>query len=304
MLDNIGLELSSVGMAEYNQIIKNLQVERPEDSEKMIVKWNGMHISYYPNVLKLTIANSLHKLYNLLFNDLRNNNSNDFHLADCNALTDCLSIVYFNRSPKEFRVCGGLEFGMNIDTGEIKPFDIVDRWLSYNGKQVFPAIPPKGKPIQKMSCHSDYRIKGYDKGIQSGLNGIINRNILRYEIVVHQPRKIRQILSLQGNSFISLEEVNHHDAWVSFYRHLMNTYDKISKAPLLKEGIGEEDINFVHGYINHLMANDRKLSMNKSSYNKWRAKAKNVYFKYDKSELNVHNFVRRKLEQKFIDISN
>jgi hypothetical protein len=304
MLDNVGLELSSVRMEEYNQIIKNLQVERPEDSEKMIVKWNGMHISYYPNILKLTIANSLHKLYNLLFNDLRDNNTNDFHLADCNALTECLSAIYFNRSPKEFRVCGGLEFGMNINTGEIKPFDIVKRWLSYNGKEIYASLPRKGIPIQKMSCHSDYRIKGYNKSMQSGIYGLCKSNIFRYEIVVHQPRKIRQIMGLEGNSFISLDEINQHNTWVSFYKHLMSTYDKICKAPLLKEGIAEEDLNLLHGYIYPLMAEDRKLTMSKSSYNKWRAKAKNVYIKYDTNELNVHNFVRKKLEQKFVDISN
>lgn len=304
MLDNVGLRLESVSWGNYNQILERIGATMPLERKVMNVKWHNMRLTYYPNAKRLVLKNSLHKLYNNLMGGIKDSNSNDFHLADLNVLVDLFSIEYFDRDASDFKITDSLESGLNINTGYIKPFDIVNRWLSFKENEFYASVPRKGKPLLKASCLSDYRVKGYDKGKQSGIYCEQHKNILRYEIAVGQLRKVRTILGSDKNEDVSLSDLNEHEAWVTLYYNLLENYDAIKKIPFLSSEIDRVDINELYGYISPLMAEDIKRTMHKSSYNKWRAKSKKVYEKYDSLDLNIHNMIRHRLKEKFIDICN
>lgn len=304
MLDNVGLRLEAVSMDNYNQIIEKIGVCRPQESEAMHVKWHNMRLTYYPNAGRLVLINSLHKLYNSLSGSPHLSNANDFHLTDCNALTDWLSMLYFDRDPDDFKVTTKFEFGMNINTGHTAPFDIVRRWLSCNGNEFYASPPKKGRPILKASYHSDYKVKGYDKGLESGIHCGGTNNILRYEVVVSEIRKVRKILCYSKDYEVSLKDINDHVAWYNLYCSLIKTYDTIRKVPLIDAEMAEEDIFKLHGYISPFIAEDLCRLMGRNKYSRWRAKARKLYDRLDKNELNIHNLLRSKLEEKFRDLYN
>jgi hypothetical protein len=302
MLDNVGLELSSVTLDEYNQIIKNLQVERPEDSDKMKVYWYNMQIVYFPKCQKLLIQNSLHKLFNLITKNV-NSNSNDFGLADLNMLSGWFSNVYFNRPLEDFRISRRFEFGLNVSTGNKKAIDIVNLWLSFkmNPFYVVPPLKKGQKPLQRTCYFCDYKVKIYDKLKQEKACEINNKNILRYEIAVEQLRKLESILGIKN---ISLKSVNEHEVWVKLYFYLLDVYDSIAKIPLIDERIPIEDIYTSYSYMDSIMAKTIKNNVKENSFKRMRERAKNVFLKYDMDNSNVHNILRLKIQNKFIDLCN
>lgn len=297
MLDNLGLKLEGVSFEDFLRMCINMGIEPPLESEKMVCMWHNVRVTYYPNVRQLVLKNSLHKLYNSISTGYEGNDT-DFSLSNMNGITDCMSLLIFNRAQEDFIVTGNCEFGMNINTGGINPMEIIERWESCDNPFYY-MEPRRGKPIQKNCCYSDYKLKIYDKGRQMQRSGI---NLLRYEITVWQLRKLRNILGHQGD--ITLKELNEHECWVKLFRYLLKKYDEVKKRPFFTENISMEELYKIHSYCNYALSEDIKRMMNVNTYNKQRAQFKKSYDLYSMMEGNIHLQIREKLQTKFLDLCN
>lgn len=300
MLDNVGLELDSVCEVSYHKILENLGVERPRESNKMRAMWKNMQLLYFPDSKKLVIQNSLHKLYNAL-NSGSLTNANDFNFAEMHFLSEWLSKVYFERPIEDFKLTRRVEFGFNISTSHIPAIDVVNLWLSIK-MHPFYMEPPRNKgqkPLQKTCYFCDYKVKVYDKAKQEGITTLSTKNILRYEIAIEQPRKWEKIFNIKG---ASLKDINEHETWEKMYSYLLRTYDSIAKIPLIDKDIPLDDIYVSYSYLDGLMANTIRHNLNKSSYKRQRQKAKELYNKFDKDDSNIHNIIRERIKNKFIEL--
>jgi len=101
------------------------------DSEKVKFKYGNLFWVYYPNTGHLTISNSLHKFYNLEFNDLLHEaiNHNDFSFSALLTVVHYLSEI-LERTPEELIISSRFEFGLNIYTDTFKPFDVISKYQS------------------------------------------------------------------------------------------------------------------------------------------------------------------------------
>lgn len=154
----------------------------------------------------------------------------------------------------------------------------------------------KGKPIQRMCYLSDYKLKFYDKSKQAE---IADQDLLRYEIIFTELRKIRQVLGFQISDPLSLLTLNDSEVWSKFFKNLIQTYDAIRKIPLIKGQISIPDIAEIHGYCNKIMADDIKMNMNVHSFKKKRSEMSKIYEFYNSRVDNYHLVVRDKLITKY-----
>jgi hypothetical protein len=260
-----------------------VNIDCPINSNRVHFDLYNLRINYFPNDRSLVVKNSLHKFYNSSVGDLKTaDNYNDFHFTDMLAVADILSEVYFNRSIEELELSTNLEVGVNIEVIGYKPFDIIDRYLSYqvcNSSNSFVTCEPrgdKGKPLMRKCYMSDYQLKFYDKSKQANIN---HMQILRYEVVFSQLRKIRAVLSKETLTMKTLCEV---DTWCCFGDYLLQAYNNIRKLPIIDLQVEIPALNKIHSYCDKHFKEDLIRSMSKSAYNRARIENKAVYENWDR----------------------
>lgn len=110
---------------------------------------------------RVIIEGSIHKFWN--GND---SNGNDFpQWALRQSIEELAQELCF--SPKDSRIVG-LEYGVNI-VPPINTSDLINRMICYDWRVPFESLKGiKGRGNGKQANLSNYRIKGYDKGLQEG----------------------------------------------------------------------------------------------------------------------------------------
>ena len=298
MIDNIGLRVSNFGIGEYTAAMQKLNIEIPQNASIMTTNWGNMRIKYYPLSEVLTLKNSIHKLYNGFAGSGEFINSNDFTFS--NALTTKEMIIdVFERDASDFKIYSTFEWGVNVET-KVDPSSIFYRYLSYSAKSIssdFYAVSyGKGKDIQREVGMQEWRIKFYDKSKQEG---ITNKKIIRYELVVHQLRKLTRILGIKD---LSLETVMQIPMWMKLKDELLRVYDSIKKLPLItgKEVISIDDYVKASSFCNSMLNRDIKAIYGGNAGLRFKRECKSIYERLVKSEENLHNLVRCSMEQAFL----
>jgi len=287
---------------DFIDLTTRLDVNCPIDNNRVWFDLLKLRINYFPNENKLRIKNSMHGYYNAMHGSLRQwINYNDFTFFDFQIVCESWSKIIFERPLEDFKLSTNFEVGLNIDSQEYTPFEVITKYMSYitTTTNEFYTCPPsnlKGKPLQRMCYMSDYKIKGYDKSKQSHL---AKQGLLRYEIVYTELRKIRKSLNMPANSIISLQTLNDLNVWDKLFNDIIKMYDAIKKIPLITDAYPLDDIFKVHAYCNKKLADDIKRGMNVNTYNKLRASYKKVYNHYDLLHTNYHQIIRQKLISKY-----
>lgn len=300
MLDNISFSINNFPYDDFQKIPPKIGIENPQKSERIKIVYHNLRIEYYPNSRILKVKNSIHKFYNSVVNGLPYN-SDDFDFEKFVFITKYLEEI-IGRPANEMLIHSPFEFGLNINTGNVTPLYVINRYksCSINSHNEFHTTPPrKGKPFQRICCFSDWRIKAYDKTIQSGVTG---KNILRFEIVISELRKLKHILKKTDS--VTLEYLNDRDVWVTLFEYILSIYDRIAKIPCIDETTPVQDINSIYNYSDKLMAEDISVTMNRSAYQNFRKNSKEVYTIYDRRVDNIHNSIREQMVEKFKDLYN
>lgn len=294
MIDNITIR-TSYNDQDFERLTHRLGLFAPIDSDKIKVDWSNLRFKYYPNNQVLTLSNSLHKFYNLEFNELLMSpvNHNNFSYSDFYTVASYLSEWVFQKSLNELNISSRFEFGFNISTDSHKPFDLLSKFQSCvttHVNEFFTVEPYKGKPIQRNCRFSDWYIKGYDKGKQVGLNNI---NLLRFEIVVTEMRKLRQVL---GTQTTTLNDICNPLAWHTLFKFLISTYDNIRKVPQIDRIVlPVDEIHSIYGYCNKLLRADLKQHLSDHHFEILNKQNKTVYDRFNLSDNNYHNVIRQKM---------
>ncbi|MFD1630232.1 hypothetical protein [Pseudopedobacter beijingensis] len=267
----------------------------------MIVFFENLRIGYYPNIQQLKIQNSLHRFFNRTCAEIKTEGSyNDFKLIDFCVVCYMFSEFYFERSLEDFKLSTRFETGVNVDCGGYKPMEIMQRYNSYQaGTSIvdFQTIEPYGSRIEKPTTRkvflSDYQLKSYDKAVESKLSG---RNLLRYEIVYGQIRKIRSVL---GTQEINLGTLCKWENWKLLGDYLVETYSRIKKLPLITSSkLTIEEINMIHAVSNKHLRKDLSTNLSRHYYSKYLNECKTVYNRISVLEDNYHEVMHKKIADK------
>lgn len=287
-------------MDDYKKFLELVDLQIPQESEIMKVKFENLNITFYPNSNKLNIANSLHKFFNRTYADVKfDGNYNDFCLSNFSSLMYLFSEFYFERDLKDFEVSTKFEAGVNVDVGGFKPMDIMERFESYqvcNSINSFETIDKWGgsigKAIMRKVFLSDYQLKAYSKSAESNLS---NMNLLRFEVVVGQIRKLRSIL---GVNEITLQTLDNYNSWKVLGDYVDSCYRNIKKIPLNQRDLTIDELNKVYAYCNKNFKMDIAKHLSRHNYTKYMNECKDVFMKVSQQEDNYHNTLEEKISNK------
>lgn len=298
MIDNIQIR-TQFSDQDFKKMVAKLSLNVPINSDKVKFDWENLRFTYYPNISKLIVTNSLHKFYNLVYNETVKSaiNHNDFTIQNFYTVVDFLAEYLFEKSFQELFISSRFEFGLNIDTENYKPFDIISKYQSISSTHInefYTVAPKQGKPIQRNCNFSDYYYKGYCKSTQAN---IVNANILRFEIVVTELRKLRHILKVEDITIADLVKLEN---WCNMFNFLIDTYDSIRKIPDIKnQSLSLEEINAIYSYCNKMKRSDIQKSTTRYYFEQLNKNFKTIYEKLNESENNYHNIVKVKMIQTF-----
>lgn len=305
MIDYASYQIKNFSNNEFEKLVERMGVICPINSNKLNFDFHNLKINYYPNDNSIRISNSMHKFYNSALGTLKSaQNYNDFMLKDMRAVADIISIIYFDRPTTDFMLSRKLEVGINVNALGYKPFDIIDRYLSYQvGSSNNPVVTceplGKGKPVLRKCYLSDYKLKFYDKSKQANLS---IKSILRYEVVFEQLRKIRAVL---GEQNLTMETLCEDKNWYRFGCYLLDAYRNVKKLPLIDgETIIVEDLNKIHAHCNYHFKADLKRALRPNTYEKTRVINKNCYSCWDNNPNNIHLAIENKIINKINQLAN
>jgi len=293
MIDNIKIKVK-ISESQYNRVCEWLNFKPGIDADKIYNNYFNLRFGYYPNIQQLIIENSIHKFYNRVFENIDGNYTDftltQFHTA-CHYICSLLEV-----DMAETLIGSKFEFGVNVNTCPYNTFSLICKWLSHATTHIneFYTVPPfTGKPFQRTSYSSDYKIKVYDKSIQAK---IYNKEILRYEIVVTEIRKLKQILSCGQ---ISLDTLANHHTWAILFNFLLTTYQQVRKIPqIASTAISQSDITSIYSYCCALMRHDMQSVLTKYHFTKLNSINKKIYDIHNKSPDNFFNELFKRIKEK------
>lgn len=293
MIDNIQIKTSCTD-DEFLKLTEKISVDAPINSEKIKFDYANLRGVYYPNINKLTLTNSWHKFYNLEFGQYHASvNHNDFSFSNFYTVADFLSEWVLEKAFTDLHISSKYEFGLNINTDFHQPFNLISKYQSCiltHANEFFTVPPYSGKPIQRSCYFSDWYIKAYDKGLQAG---VITTNLLRFEIVVTELRKLRNILKVDA---VSIADIVTIQAWDNMFNFLIATYDAIRKIPEIENTQPSlDDINAFYSYCNKLKRSDIQKSTTRYYFEQLNKGFKKVYEQYNTLPENYHNTIRKKM---------
>lgn len=234
MFDNISFQIENYSQADFQSLIENWILAEPKvRSNWLQVDWHNLRINYFPRQLLLKASNSLHKFFNAEILGIGEVNNDDFTF---NKVVETIRYLQeaFKTSPDKMRLVGRFEYGVNISTADVKPFDIIDRYQSIvtTATNPFHAFyNPYGKPYGKFCAFTHYSVKCYDKGKQMGISG---GNIFRYEIVHNSAIQTKKIFQ---KAIPTLNDLGDKTIWQRCYKFIRKTLESIRVLAFPQDGV-------------------------------------------------------------------
>ena len=290
MFDSVNFKIENFQKQDFAHLIENYVCKEPQNfGNKFLVDWQNLRINFYPETKIVNVKNSAHKFFNreIEKNDL--GNSDDFTRPN---LIRTISLLEegFSREAKEMKLFGRLEYGINIPTGKLHPYDdIICRYQSIVKNFTNPFYDfynPKGKVFAKFCPFSNYTVKCYSKGHQMGISKM---NVLRYEIANHTLEETRRLFK---KADVSVEDLKKKQIWILCLEKLLEIYELIRVIPTGEDG--EELYSQMLCYSNSLIRKDFKQNLAK-----YQNTLKEVHDNYKNSKNNVHSVVKESLDEQY-----
>lgn len=300
MIDNMSVIVDGFSIKEWELLLlipSEIKVYQSKNL-KMYFSWENLRFEYYPISKRLKIKNSLHVFYNAVVkeNPIGRANYDDFTFEN---LSNTILFISekLNRPPKDFRLWGAFEFGLNISTFPLEPVnDILDCYKSHVSTRIneFYVHKPKGKgKVTGKSCFLfDYRIKFYNKSKQSKIK---KEGILRYEICFNKTGRLQKMLGLKE---VTYEDLLKTDTLTKLSGELMSVYDKINKVPSLTDDVPLDIRLELYAYSDPILSKWHQTTMTKWKYSQLRKKGKSLLDKYSNHPNSVHSKIRDTMVEK------
>lgn len=234
MFDNLGFVIENFRKKDFDCLIQNHVKNSPRNrGDWFQADWSNLRINYFPTYEKLKIQNSIHKFFSDKILSVGSVNHTDFSKNDVAETVAFLENACC-RNSSEMKLVGRFEYGLNINTYDLKPFSIIDKYQSIvtTATNPFYAFYNKsGKPYAKFCPFTNYKVKAYDKGKEQQLS---NRNILRYEMVHHNVLKTRQVFKKSDPNLFDLLNI---EIWETCFENLLNSYNSIRMLSFPDDGV-------------------------------------------------------------------
>lgn len=234
MFDCLSFQIENFDKRDFNRLIEDFIQKTPiNKGDWYQTDFQNLRINYFPNQKKIKVSNSIQKFYNSEIAGLGMVNHNDFTMSQVNEVVNYFETA-FNRGASEMKLLGRFEYGININTESVTPWQIIDRYQSIvtTATNSFNVMYLKsGKSTCKFCSFSHYTIKAYDKLRQMGISG---ENILRYEMVNHSSIKTKQVFKKND---ISIEDLLDNSIWENCHNTLINSYDSIRMIGFPSDGV-------------------------------------------------------------------
>ncbi|MBU2949704.1 hypothetical protein KO493_03220 [Tamlana agarivorans] len=169
------------------------------------------------------VKNSLHKLYNFVYNK-ENKNHNDFEYEKL-----CETIQYLSQVPRLTQTSlTNLEFGLNIKVDRpaeeiLEKNILMHNYNNYNHNPKF-----RGKGVLKQYDHTNYVIKVYDKAKQYRLP----YHVLRFEVKFTRRRGFNKV------GIYNLDDLKNKEKLKELFRVYLMRFDEM----LIIDSVPEESI--------------------------------------------------------------
>ena len=282
MFDNFSVVIDDYKKEEFKNLLENHVKEAPIKRRNYFqVNWRNLRVKYFPNQRRIKISNSLHKWYNSEIVGIGEINYNDFTQSQVKEAIFHLEIA-FNRNASEMRLLGLFEYGININTNSIRPYEIIDRYASIvttYANPFYPFYSRYGKSYSKFCAFSTYKVKAYDKSKEAGL---ASSKIFRFEIVHHNAIKTRQIF---GKRNVTLEDLRNIEIWDKCFNSLISSYNSIRMLGYPDNGI--DDYAKMLCYSHPIIRKDYK-----SDLKKIRKELKDTHDSFMNSKGNPHSLIK------------
>lgn len=295
MFDSVCFKIEKFLDKDFNHLVENYLTETPKNiGNKISVNWQNLRINYYTESNLLIVKNSLHKFFNSEIGNNSLQNSNEYKFSEVLQTINLLE-EGFSRKAEEMILYGRFEFGLNIKTGSLRPYeDIISRYQSIVKNFTNPFYDfynPTGKPYSRFCSFSNYTIKCYEKNKQMGIS---NPKIFRFEIVLNTSVETKILLQ---NKRATIADLRKKEVWINCLKKIIETYNNIRVIPTAQEGA--ELYSQLTCYSNSLIKNDFKKQIMKNN-----KILKEAHDNYKNKPNNIHSVVKLGLEKYLSDFEN
>ncbi len=210
------------------------------------IEYYNLRLTYWPNMLELQIAGSMHKFYNAVLRQipLGLHNYDDFTSDKLLSTLDFLC-EKLGKQPKDIEFFSRFEYGVNLKVASCTPQEFTDSYISLGTTRInkfFPDNPHKGKPLGKLCYFTDYRVKFYDKSKQAELP---IKGILRYEIVNNGIGRLKRLL---GKDRVTYSDFYKPATLKILGQDLIKKFDRIRKLPISHDLVSEKELQRMIGF--------------------------------------------------------
>ena len=187
---------------------------QPDERGRIGAVHRGLRLKYSPTTGFLQVRGSLHTF-------AHGHNLGTFTAAEARAA--CAELASVLDVPPERLTVHRLEVGLNLPVAE-SPRQFLESLSSHKNSPFVALKPPAGaaRPLEYGAHHAAYRIKIYDKGLYSRLQGRHPPNtdaphLLRYEVVFERQRPM---LTVTGLSALTLADLPRPPVMAAIANHL------------------------------------------------------------------------------------
>ena len=196
---------------------------QPDGRGRIRAAHRGLRLKYDPATGFLQVRGSLHTF-------AHGHNLGTFTAAEARAA--CAELAGVLDAPPERLTVHRLEVGLNLPVAD-SPRQFLESLSSHKGRPFAALTPPPkaSRPLLYGAHHSEYRIKLYDKGAYSRLQGRHPPNtaaphLLRCEVVFE---KQRPMLTVTGLPTLTLADLPRPPVMAAFANHLHTHWNAIQR---------------------------------------------------------------------------
>ena len=241
---------------------------QPDSQGWIRTRHRGLRVEYRPETRRLRVRGSLHSF-------AHGDNLDTFAAPDVGAA--CAELSEVLSMPADRLTVHKLEVGVNLPL-PTSPRPFLESLTSHKGSPFTALNPPKGasRPLAYGAHHADYRLKLYDKGTYSRLQGryppdTAAPHLLRYELVFECQRPMRTVTGLAS---ITLADLPHPPVMAAFAAHLRTHWSLTQRRQHMSyDNLSLADAALLHAAADLAFWDAMRATQPRSTYTRNRSKA-------------------------------
>jgi hypothetical protein len=244
---------------------------QPDSQGWIRTKHRGLRVEYSPETRRLRVRGSLHTF-------AHGDNLDTFAAPDVGAA--CAELSEVLAMPADWLIVHKLEVGVNLPL-PTSPRPFLESLTSHKGSPFTALSPPKGasRPLAYGAHHAAYRLKLYDKGAYSRLQGryppdTTAPHLLRYELVYERQRPM---CAITGLTSLTLADLPRPPVMNAFATHLRTHWNLTQRRQYMNyNNLSLADAALLHAAADLAFWDTMRATQPRNTYARNRSKAANL----------------------------